>query len=110
MLIETRYCPPEWAAGYPEAKPDVTKLPQEWLDALAAAVKAGKIPDIPVSTPTGGNPTYGSLDPMSDEICSTTYKCRKNNDTWDAPDGIFAASFDDGPLPVSASRLIHPAA
>lgn len=90
-----------WSAGYPEGKPDVTQLPQEWVDALNAAVAAGKIPNIPPSTPTGGNPTYGSLDPMSDEVCSTTYKCRKNDWIWDAPEGVFGAGFDDGPLPTS---------
>ena len=68
---------------------------------MNAAVAAGKIPDIPPSTMTSGNPTYGSLDPNGDEVCSTTYKCRKNDWIWDAPDGVWGAGFDDGPLPVS---------
>ena len=96
----------EWAAPFPQAKPDPSQLPQEWVDALNTAIQAGKIPNIPPSTPTGGNPTYGNLDPMSDEVCSTTYKCMKNNDTWNAPDGVFGASFDDGPLPVSHQTLL----
>ena len=46
---------------------------------MNAAVAAGKIPDIPPTKDTGGNPEYAKgLDPMSDEICSTTWKCRKN--------------------------------
>ena len=70
---------------------------------MNAAVAAGKIPDIPPTKDTGGNPEYAKgLDPMSDEICSTTWKCRKNpENVYDVPDSIFAISFDDGPLPVS---------
>ncbi|KAI0719530.1 hypothetical protein C8T65DRAFT_568947 [Cerioporus squamosus] len=92
---------PEWSAGYPDT--DVTKgLPQAWTDALNAAVKAGKIPNIPVSTSTGGNPTYPQgFDPNGPTVCSATYKCRNKEDLWDAPDGVFGSSFDDGPLPTS---------
>jgi chitin deacetylase len=66
-------------------------LPKEWTDALDAAVQAGKIPDIPVSTsPDGGNPVYpNNLDPGSPEVCSSTAKCRIDGDIWDAPDGYF---------------------
>ncbi|KAI0347541.1 glycoside hydrolase/deacetylase [Trametopsis cervina] len=92
---------PEWAAGFPTGKPDPTTLPAEWVAALNAGIQSGQIPNFPPSTPTGGNPTYGAADPLSAQICSTTYKCRKNNDTWDAPDGIVGISFDDGPLPTS---------
>ncbi|KAM5540539.1 hypothetical protein V8D89_005997 [Ganoderma adspersum] len=94
----------EWAAGFPD-KVDPTKLPQAWVDAYTKAKNAGKIPaNVPVSTQTnGGNPTYGNLDPNGAVVCSTTYKCRNNstNIIWDAPDGVFASSFDDGPLPTS---------
>ncbi len=76
-------------------------MPQAWKDALDAAVKAGKIPDIPPSISTGGNPTYpDGLDPMSDEVCSATYKCRNPDDVWDAPDGHVGIGFDDGPEAV----------
>ncbi|EKM59059.1 carbohydrate esterase family 4 protein [Phanerochaete carnosa HHB-10118-sp] len=92
----------QWSAGYPQGKPDPTEYPQEWLNALNAAVAAGNIPNVPVSTQVnGGNPTYGSLDPTGNEVCSTTYGCRNNDDIWDAPDGVWAAGFDDGPLPTS---------
>ena len=68
--------------------PNGAGLPQAWIDALDAAIKAGKIPDVPVSQDTGGNPIYpNNLDPLSPEICSSTYKCRNDDDLWDAPDG-----------------------
>ncbi|KAH7914353.1 carbohydrate esterase family 4 protein [Hygrophoropsis aurantiaca] len=93
---------PEWLAGYPNGPADVTQLPKVWLDALQAAETAGKIPKIPVSTMiAGGEPTYEGLDPNKPEVCSTTYQCRSSNDIWDAPDGMLALSFDDGPLPPS---------
>ena len=96
----------EWSAGFPPQEPiDVSKLPQAWIDALNSAVSAGKIPDIkPSSQPVPyTNPTYPGLDPLSPEICSATYKCRNKDDLWDAPDGYFGSSFDDGPLDVSGS-------
>ena len=93
----------EWTAAYPDAAPDSTQMPQAWKDALNAAVQAGKIPDIPPTTvPAGQNPVYANgLDPMSPQVCSSTYKCRIPTDVWDAPDGVVGISFDDGPLPVS---------
>ncbi|KAI0352932.1 glycoside hydrolase/deacetylase [Trametes cingulata] len=92
---------PEWSAGYPQAKPDPNALPKAWTDAYNAAVAAGKIPDIPPST-LNGNPVYPQgFDPNGQVVCSATYKCRNNEDLWDAPDGVFGASFDDGPLDTS---------
>ena len=92
-----------WSAAYPEGTPDSSKMPQAWKDALNAAVQAGKIPGIPPTTvPAGQNPVYANnLDPMSPQVCSSTYKCRISTDVWDAPDGVVGISFDDGPLPVS---------
>ncbi|ETW84072.1 carbohydrate esterase family 4 protein [Heterobasidion irregulare TC 32-1] len=92
-----------WSAAYPEGTPDSSKMPQAWKDALNAAVQAGKIPDIPPTTvPAGQNPVYANnLDPMSPQVCSSTYKCRISTDVWDAPDGVVGISFDDGPLPPS---------
>ena len=74
------------------------------MDALNAAIQAGKVPNLAPSTPTGGNPTYGGKDPLGQEICSATYKCRNPGDIWDGPDGVFAVSFDDGPI-AGVSRL-----
>lgn len=77
-------------------------LPQAWIDALSAATLAGKIPDIPQSTSTNGlDPVYPlGYDPISPNVCSSTAKCVTPGDIWDAPPGVVALSFDDGPLPV----------
>ncbi|THH33691.1 hypothetical protein EUX98_g615 [Antrodiella citrinella] len=94
---------PAWSANFPQGTPDSTKNPQPWTDALNAAVTAGKIPDIPPSKATGGNPVYpNGLDPNSAQVCSSTYKCNTNPDViWNAPDGVVGLAFDDGPQPAS---------
>jgi hypothetical protein len=94
----------EWSAGFPTGAPDTASLPQAWVDALNVTVKAGKIPDIPVSTGVSGmNPVYPTgYDPMSPAVCSSTYKCVIPGDLWNAPEGVIGLSFDDGPLPVRA--------
>ncbi|EAU84787.1 chitin deacetylase [Coprinopsis cinerea okayama7 len=100
---------PEWSAPFPQGVPDPAFLPQDWVDALNAAVEAGRIPDIPlaVSERPQTNPVYpATVNPTSPEVCSTTYKCRGPEDLWDAPDGVFASSFDDGPYP-SSGRLVE---
>ena len=100
---------PEWAAGFPDVHPDLTRLPKEWVDALNSAVSAGKIPNIPVATDTGGNPAYPpGVDAGSPQVCSGTAKCRNPDDIWDAPDGVLAVSFDDGPYLVSAYAALSP--
>lgn len=98
---------PEWAAGFPDVHPSLTNLPTAWVDALNAAVAAGKIPNIPEARDTGGNPVYPSgVNPLSPEVCSGTAKCRNPDDIWDAPDGVLALSFDDGPYLVSAHEAL----
>ncbi|KAH9936960.1 carbohydrate esterase family 4 protein [Amylocystis lapponica] len=94
---------PTWSAPFPSWSPDPNSLPQEWVDALNAAVSAGKIPSYAPSTlDASGNPVYPSgVDPNGPEVCSGTYKCRIPGDIWDAPDGTFGAGFDDGPLEPS---------
>ena len=95
---------PAWAAGFPDLIPDANTLPKEWVDALNAAVAAGKIPDIPVAKDTKGNPIYPpGVDPGGPGVCSGTAKCRSPDDIWDAPDGVLSVSFDDGPYLVSDS-------
>ena len=91
-----------WSAGFPAGPPDPNVLPKPWVDALNAAVQAGKIPNIPPSIGSPGqNPKYpDGINPNDPNICSSTYKCRIQGDHWDAPDGVFASSFDDGPYPV----------
>lgn len=93
-----------WSAAYPSSTPDSSQYPQQWIDALNAAVSAGKIPDIPVASESNGQtPTYPSgTDPSSAEVCSGSLKCRNmDTDIWDAPDGHIGIGFDDGPLPPS---------
>lgn len=101
--------PIAWAAAYPASTPDANAMPQAWKDALAAAEKAGKIPNIPPSSSSNkGNPVYPSgYDPLSAQVCSATYKCRIAGDIWDAPQGVIGISFDDGPLPVSVLFTLH---
>ncbi|KAF7790822.1 hypothetical protein EIP86_001779 [Pleurotus ostreatoroseus] len=96
-----------WSAGFPESTPDPSKLPKAWVDALNAAIAAGNIPDIPVSTPQDdGLPTYGGLKPDGPEVCSTTYQCYENpNVIINAPDGVVGISFDDGPLSGTSDKL-----
>lgn len=101
--------PPVWSADFPESTPDSSNLPKTWVDALDAAVTAGKIPNLPTSISShGSEPEYPDLDPSGAEICSSTYKCMQNStNIWNAPDGYFASSFDDGPQPVSLDRTMH---
>ncbi|VDB90093.1 unnamed protein product [Peniophora sp. CBMAI 1063] len=97
-----------WASGFPVPgdKLSADDVPQAWKDALAAAIAAGKIPDIPVSTPSAsGNPTYGGQDPDKLPICSGTYGCRLSTSIWDGPNNTIGISFDDGPLPGSSDTL-----
>jgi chitin deacetylase len=85
-------------------------MPVAWVNALNAAVAAGKIPNIPMSNNTPGhNPVYpNGLSPTSPQICSGTYGCRISGDIWDAPNGVFASAFDDGPTPVSCFIFFGP--
>lgn len=93
-----------WFAGFPPPGLTIPDPMPAWVNALNAAVAAGKIPDIPVSSnsPSNLNPVYpNGLNPSSPAVCSGTYKCRIPGDIWDAPPGVFAGAVDDGPSPVS---------
>ena len=92
-----------WSGGFPVGVPNITQLPQPWVDALNAAVAAGKIPNIPISSnKPNTNPVYPQgFNPNGAQVCSATYGCRSPGDIWAAPVGVFASAFDDGPLPVS---------
>jgi len=97
-----------WGQNFPSSTPDSSQLPKAWHDALTAAVNAGKIPDVPIAdSEDGADPKYpDGLDPMSSEICSSTYKCINNQAWWDGLEGYYASSFDDGPQPVSIYTLL----
>lgn len=77
-------------------------MPQAWTDALSAAISAGKIPDIPVSTQSAPSttPEYEGQDPSKQPICSASAHCRLPGQIWDAPSGVVGISFDDGPTAV----------
>ena len=92
----------------PGTVPDPATIPANWVAALNEAVAAGKIPDIPRSSNTPNtSPVYpDGVNPSSPQICSATYRCRIPGDFWEAPDGVLASSFDDGPLPVLFIRSV----
>ncbi|KAI0254782.1 hypothetical protein BJV78DRAFT_1152073 [Lactifluus subvellereus] len=99
---------PAWTAAYPAGVPDSNAMPQTWKDALNTAVQAGKIPNIPPSVlnPQAALPTYANdLNPTGPQVCSGSYGCRIPGQVWDAPPGVLAVSFDDGPLPPSDDLL-----
>jgi len=94
----------EWTNAYPPGLPDTSKLPQEWVNALNAAVAAGSIPNLaPSLNNAAGVPTYKGLNPNSPQVCSGTYQCQISGDIWNAPEGYIGLGFDDGPLPPSAA-------
>ncbi|KAG8895009.1 hypothetical protein FRB99_000818 [Tulasnella sp. 403] len=90
----------QWAAQYPPANPDSTKMPQAWIDALNKAQAAGLIPNISMSTNEGETYPAG-VNATSPQVCSSTQQCRAPGDIWDAPDGMIGISFDDGPTEFS---------
>lgn len=94
--------PPAWAAHFPNDKPDISQLPDEWVYALSNAIAAGKIPDIPVTTMPDPNSTEGvpiypnGLAATSKEICSSTAQCYNApmGDIWEAPPNVYGAPVD----------------
>ncbi|KAG8743382.1 hypothetical protein FRC10_012186 [Ceratobasidium sp. 414] len=100
---------PAWTQKYPPGKLTTAGIPTGWIDVLNQAISAGKIPtDCPVSTQTGGGtPVYnsgsGTLNPGKNPICSSYAQCKGDGQIYDAPDGVVALSFDDGPLPPATA-------
>jgi peptidoglycan/xylan/chitin deacetylase (PgdA/CDA1 family) len=105
---------PEWTAGYPPALNSVEEdkskytalanIKPEWKAALDEAVKAGKIPNVPLSTEGGTYPA--GTNPADKSVCAAVVKsCRIDGDLWDAPDGVYASSFDDGPTTATPALL-----
>ncbi|CAD6953199.1 unnamed protein product [Tilletia caries] len=81
------------------------QIKPEWKAALDAAVKAGKIPNIPPSSsPDGGTPTYPAGTDMT-AVCSwSASKCQGPNDIHQGADNYVGINFDDGPT-QSTPRL-----
>ncbi|KAJ7348403.1 carbohydrate esterase family 4 protein [Mycena albidolilacea] len=98
-----------WVASLPpftpdgSHTPDITKLPQAWVDAYNAAKAAGNIPDIPQTTTGGQYPN--NLNAMSADICSSYVGCRAPEDHFNVPDGTLALNFDDGPTEFTGQLL-----
>jgi hypothetical protein len=92
---------------------------QEWIDTYNRVKAEGKIPGFPPATNQGGTPVYPQgTDTGENGLCSWTREsfrqvtldnarseltsplsvahCYGDNDIYDAPDGMYAISFDDG--------------
>lgn len=72
--------------------PPADRLPKAWTDKLASI----QLPDVPVSNPNNGYPTYSNGQGSDPKICSFTYECTTDDDLHVPPDGIWAVS----PLPM----------
>lgn len=91
---------PRQNGNYPPgfAVPTQDQTPQAWLDALAAATAAGKIPNIAPSTNQNGAIVYANNAGNDPSVCSwTVTKCTSSSDIVNAPDNHIAVAFDDGP-------------
>lgn len=63
----------------PGSTPNVSTIPQAWLDKLATV----NLPNVPVATPDGGRPTYPNNEDDGDStICSFTDQCRVEDDLY----------------------------
>ncbi|WVR06396.1 hypothetical protein IAU60_003427 [Kwoniella sp. DSM 27419] len=103
-LFTKRYVPSpsdsNFSSNYPYAgsTPPSSGLPQAWLDKL----KSITLPNVSVSNPNNGYPTYANGESGADQhICSFTYQCTTEDDLLNPPNGVFALSFDDGPSAAS---------
>lgn len=82
----------------PLAIPTADQTPKEWLDALDAAIAAGKIPNIAPALNQGGSPVYQNNEGNDPNTCSwTATKCVSKTDIVNAPPSHMTIGFDDGP-------------
>jgi chitin deacetylase len=82
----------DFASKYPPgwSTPPANMLPKAWTDKLASI----QMPDVPVSNPNGGYPTYSNGKTGSDpSICSFTYECTTDDDLHIPPDGVWAVRY-----------------
>ncbi|GAA5850808.1 hypothetical protein JCM8547_009094 [Rhodosporidiobolus lusitaniae] len=89
--------------GYPAANQKGPTPKPEWVATYNAAKAAGKIPGFAPASLVGGVPAYAS-GVRTDEkgVCSWSMAhCFGDDDIYEAPDGMYAIGFDDGPLPSS---------
>ncbi|GAA5979032.1 hypothetical protein JCM10908_002781 [Rhodotorula pacifica] len=94
-------------ASYPAPLEKGPQPKQEWIDTYNRVKAEGKIPDWPVPTNNNGAPVYPpGTDLGENGLCSWTLAhCYGDNDIYDAPDGMYAIAFDDGPVPSSWKLL-----
>lgn len=92
---------PAWSSTFPPpgSTPNSNLTPPAWIAVLNAAVRAGKIPNIPTS------PYPPGVDPNSPQVCSAAVWCKIPGDIFDGVDSVFASSFDDGPYPQTAQLV-----
>ncbi|KPV76835.1 carbohydrate esterase family 4 protein [Rhodotorula graminis WP1] len=89
---------------YPEPLQRGPPPRQPWIDTYNAAKAAGKIPSFaPARLNSDGVPFYSGGVATDDKgVCSWSQAhCFGDNDIYDAPDGMYAINFDDGPVPAS---------
>lgn len=78
----------DFASNYPApwGVPPADRIPKAWTDKLASI----QLPDVPVSNPNNGYPTYSNGQGSDPNICSFTYECTADDDLHTPPDGIWA--------------------
>ncbi|GAA5902828.1 hypothetical protein JCM8208_006486 [Rhodotorula glutinis] len=92
------------STSYPEPLQRGPPPRQPWIDTYNAAKAAGKIPSFaPARLNSDGVPFYSGGVATDDKgVCSWSQAhCFGDNDIYDAPDGMYAINFDDGPVPAS---------
>ncbi|GAA5860447.1 hypothetical protein JCM3774_000424 [Rhodotorula dairenensis] len=95
------------ATSYPAPLEKGPQPRQEWIDTYNRVKAEGKIPGFAPAVNNDGVPSYPSgTNTGEDGICSwTVAHCNGDNDITDAPDGMYAIAFDDGPVPQSRRLL-----
>ncbi|GAA5973755.1 hypothetical protein JCM11641_005118 [Rhodosporidiobolus odoratus] len=92
------------SGGYPASNTRGPVPKNEWVATYNAAKAAGKIPAFaPAFLNGAGVPQYAAdVETGENGVCSWTMAhCFGDNDVYEAPDGMYGISFDDGPLPAS---------
>ncbi|BGP37173.1 hypothetical protein JCM10450v2_001079 [Rhodotorula kratochvilovae] len=89
--------------SYPPTMQRGPKPRDAWVATYNAAKAAGKIPSFaPARLNADGVPYYTGVKTGEDGVCSwSSAHCFGDDDIYDAPDGMYAVGFDDGPTPQS---------
>ncbi|BGP13247.1 hypothetical protein JCM10213_004983 [Rhodosporidiobolus nylandii] len=91
------------ASAYPAAGVTGPAPKAAWVATLEAAHSAGRIPNVSQAYMGDDNPAYpDGVDVGADGVCSWTLTgCLAPTDIFQAPNGSWGVSFDDGPLDPS---------